>query len=70
MINKTFFDNHLETLEECVNSASNEIMQIYNSNSFGQEQKSDGSPLTRADKKSTEIINIYRVTFIFKLIES
>ena len=56
MINKTFFDNHLDTLEECVNSASNEIMQIYNSDSFGQEQKSDGSPLTKADKKSNEII--------------
>ena len=56
MINKTFFDNHLDTLEECVNSASNEIMQIYNSDSFGQEEKSDGSPLTKADKKSNEII--------------
>ena len=56
MINKTFFDNHLDSLKECVNSASNEIMQIYNSNSFGQEQKSDGSPLTKADKKSNEII--------------
>ena len=56
MINKTFFDNHLDSLKECVNSASNEIMQIYNSNNFGQEQKSDGSPLTKADKKSNEII--------------
>ena len=56
MINKTFFDSHLDSLRECVNSASNEIMQIYNSNSFGQEEKSDGSPLTKADKKSNEII--------------
>ena len=56
MINKTFFDNHLDSLKECVNSASNEIMQIYNSDSFGQEEKSDGSPLTKADKKSNEII--------------
>ena len=56
MIDKIFFDNHLEDLKECVNLASDEIMQIYNSDSFEQEEKSDGSPLTKADKKSNEII--------------
>ena len=56
MVNKNFFDNHLDALIECVNFASDEIMQIYNSDSFGQEEKSDGSPLTKADKKSNEII--------------
>ena len=56
MVSKTFFDNHLDALKECVDLASDEIMQIYNSDSFGQEEKSDGSPLTKADKKSNEII--------------
>ena len=56
MVSKTFFDNHLDALKECVNLASDEIMQIYNSDSFDQEEKSDGSPLTKADKKSNEII--------------
>lgn len=56
MIDKNFFDNHLDTLKECVNFASNEIIKIYNSDSFGQVEKSDGSPLTIADKRSNEII--------------
>ncbi len=56
MVSKNFFDNHLGALIECVNFASDEIMQIYNSESFDQEEKSDGSPLTIADKKSNEII--------------
>ena len=46
MVGKTFFNNHLDDLIECVNFASDEIMQIYNSESFDQEEKSDGSPLT------------------------
>ena len=46
MVSKIFFDNHLDALIECVNFASDEIMQIYNSDSFDQEEKSDGSPLT------------------------
>ena len=56
MVSKNFFDNHLDALKECINLASDEIMQIYNSDSFDQEEKSDGSPLTKADKKSNEII--------------
>ena len=56
MVSKTFFDNHLDTLKECVNLASDEIMQIYNSDNFDQEKKLDGSPLTKADKRSNEII--------------
>ena len=44
MVSKNFFDNHLGALIECVNFASDEIMQIYNSESFDQEEKSDGSP--------------------------
>ncbi len=56
MIDKTFFDNRLLALKECVTLASNEIMQIYNSDSFDQQEKSDGSPLTKADKRSNEVI--------------
>ena len=56
MVGKTFFDNHLDDLKECVNFASDEIMQIYNSDNFDQEKKLDGSPLTKADKRSNEII--------------
>ena len=37
MVDKIFFDNHLDALKECVNLASDEIMQIYNSDSFDQE---------------------------------
>ena len=48
MIDKAFFDNHIDTLKECVNFASDEIIKIYNSDSFGQVEKSDGSPLTKA----------------------
>ena len=56
MVGKTFFHNHLDDLKECVNFASDEIMQIYNSDNFDQEKKLDGSPLTKADKRSNEII--------------
>ena len=56
MVGKTFFHNHLDDLKECINFASDEIMQIYNSDNFDQEKKLDGSPLTKADKRSNEII--------------
>ena len=55
MVGKTFFNDHLDDLKECVNFASDEIMQIYNSDNFDQEKKLDGSPLTKADKRSNEI---------------
>lgn len=56
MTSKTFFDDHLNCLQECVKLASDEIMEIYCSENYGQEEKSDGSPLTLADKRSNEII--------------
>ena len=56
MTSKTFFDDHLNGLQECVKLASDEIMEIYCSENYGQEEKSDGSPLTLADKRSNEII--------------
>ncbi len=56
MISKTFFDDHLDSLNECVQIASDEIMEIYCSKDFGQKEKLDGSPLTLADTRSNEII--------------
>ena len=56
MISKTFFDENLEKLKDCVKQASSAIMDIYHSNDIGQEEKQDGSPLTLADKSSNEII--------------
>ena len=56
MISKSFFDENINRLIDCVKLASNEIMDIYRSDNFGQEEKTDGSPLTLADKRSNEII--------------
>ena len=56
MINKNFVDKNLNNLVDCVKSASVEIMKIYRSDYFGQEEKSDGSPLTMADTMSNGII--------------
>ena len=56
MINKNFVDKNLSNLIDCVKSASAGIMKIYRSDYFGQEEKSDGSPLTMADTISNEII--------------
>ena len=56
MTSKNFIDKNLISLIDCVEAASDEIMQIYKSDYIGQEEKSDGSPLTIADMKSNEII--------------
>ena len=56
MISKSFFDENIDRLIGCVKLASKEIMDIYHSDNFGQEEKIDGSPLTLADKRSNEII--------------
>lgn len=56
MISKSFFDENIDRLIDCVKLASNEIMDIYRSDNLGQEEKMDGSPLTLADKRSNEII--------------
>ncbi len=37
--------------------AGKEILKIYNSDNFDVKQKSDNSPITKADKKSHELIN-------------
>ncbi len=56
MTSKTFIDKYLVNLIECVETASDKIMQIYKSDYFGHKEKTDGSPLTIADTKSNEII--------------
>ena len=56
MIDKTFINKHIQILEDCVKNASNEIIEIYQSDEFGHEKKLDGSPLTLADTKSNEVI--------------
>tara|TARA_Y100000996_G_scaffold408308_1_gene387159 strand:- start:540 stop:1355 length:816 start_codon:yes stop_codon:yes gene_type:complete len=56
MIDKTFINEHLKILEDCVKNASDEIIEIYKSDEFGHEEKLDGSPLTLADTKSNEVI--------------
>ena len=56
MTSKNFIDKNLISLIDCVEAASDEIMQIYKSDYIRQEEKSDGSPLTIADMKSNEII--------------
>ena len=56
MIDKAFIDDHLNELIECVNKASKEIISIYMGDDFGQIDKSDGSPLTIADKNANQVI--------------
>ena len=54
--NKEFANQIIDDLINCVNAASKEIMQIYNSDNFETSDKADGSPLTLADKASNQII--------------
>ena len=54
--NKEFANQIIDDLINCVDAASKEIMQIYNSDNFEMSDKADGSPLTLADKASNQII--------------
>ena len=56
MIDKAFIDSHIDDLIDCVNKASKEIINVYKSDDFGQIEKSDGSPLTIADKNANQVI--------------
>ena len=56
MANEHFITEHIATLKSCVIDASKEIMDVYESNDFGEINKSDGSPLTLADKRANELI--------------
>ncbi len=47
---------NLEKLIEIAQEAGDAILDVYNSEDFGVETKSDNSPLTKADKASNEII--------------
>ncbi len=56
MIDKAFIDVHLDGLKDCVKDASKAILEVYDSDDFGETNKKDGSPLTIADKNANEII--------------
>jgi len=47
---------NLKSLVEIADQAGREIMKIYASDEFGIEAKADDSPITRADRRSNEII--------------
>lgn len=55
------YEKELEVCLKAVNSVRDLILEIYNSNDFGTEIKSDDSPVTKADKladlKIREILN-------------
>lgn len=50
--------NLLDTAIQATEEASKAIIEIYNRDNFETELKGDNSPLTRADKKSHDIISI------------
>ena len=55
-ITQAFIDSIYEALEETVIDASNAIIEVYKSESFNTEIKSDGSPVTEADNKANDVI--------------
>ena len=63
MVNEHFITEYIATLKSCVIDASKEIMDVYKSDDFGEINKSDGSPLTLADKRANELI-LERLKFI------
>ncbi|EGV52717.1 3'(2'),5'-bisphosphate nucleotidase [endosymbiont of Riftia pachyptila (vent Ph05)] len=46
----------MDQLLELAKQAGDAIMEVYNSDDFGIEQKADDSPLTKADLASHQII--------------
>ena len=63
-VDKNFIEEIIDPVKECVSQASNEVMKIYRSDNFEVIDKSDGSPLTKADKKANEVIieNLKKIT--------
>ena len=63
-VDKNFIEEIVDPVKECVSQASNEVMKIYRSDNFEVIDKSDGSPLTKADKKANEVIieNLKKIT--------
>lgn len=58
-MNKEILDKCLFEAVKASVKAGEGILEVYNSDDFDIEIKSDNSPLTRADKKSNEIIMSY-----------
>ena len=56
MIDKAFIGSNIDKLINCVNKASKEIINVYEGDDFGHIEKSDGSPLTIADKNANKVI--------------
>ncbi|MDX1283386.1 MAG: 3'(2'),5'-bisphosphate nucleotidase CysQ [Draconibacterium sp.] len=48
---------HIQFIFNILAEAGNAIVNVYESDSFGAELKSDNSPVTKADKASSNIIN-------------
>ena len=55
-INQKFLESILEPLKQTTASASEAIMEVYNSESYDTEIKADGSPVTEADNRANDII--------------
>ena len=55
-ITQKFILNILDPIKHTVNEASLAIMDVYESEHFNTEIKSDGSPVTEADKRANNII--------------
>ena len=51
-----FFAEWLEKAKKVAVEAGEKILEVYNSDSFGEEIKADKSPLTKADKESHNAI--------------
>lgn len=51
-----FFEEWLEKAKKVAVKAGDKILEVYNSDSFGEEIKADKSPLTKADKESHNTI--------------
>ncbi|UZS00170.1 3'(2'),5'-bisphosphate nucleotidase CysQ [Chondrinema litorale] len=51
-----FFEEWLEKAKKVAVEAGEKILEVYNSDSFGEEIKADKSPLTKADKESHNAI--------------
>ena len=55
-IDHKFIQAILNPLKETVREASNAIMEVYQKDTYEQEIKNDGSPVTEADNAANEII--------------
>ena len=56
MLTKTDYPDLIPQLLQIAEQAATAILEVYNSDDFGVETKSDDSPLTRADKAAHDVI--------------